>query len=130
MSNTKLGRTVDPNSSASLAHGIYARFTANGVAPDGKAIRAAFIAELKGKDGVVGTLTEGTAQVYYHNCRKALGLTSTRPRSKVADAPAADTVATSDNASADTAASNDSTEASADVATESVASEQDVAQAA
>ena len=80
------GRPVDPKSSQSLAHAIYAREVAAGN-NDGAKIRQAFVNELKGKDG--GSITQGTAQVFYHKCRKALGLTKDRPRvAKSVEAPA------------------------------------------
>jgi len=112
MSNSKrIGRPVDPNSAQSLAHAIYAREIAAGNT-DGAAIRAAFVNELKGRNGA--PITAGTAQVFYHKARKALGLTVLRPRVAKSDASEAvaedagdrtgaeastETVATSDESS-------------------------------
>ena len=85
MSNEKrTGRPVDPNSKASQAHAIYARF--NGQDVKSSVICDALIAELN--------ITKGTAQVYLHNARKALGLTTVREKSVAA--PVADTQVTAD----------------------------------
>lgn len=100
MSNSnRSGRPVDPNSASSRAAAIYNRLLAANPDVKSKAITDAFVAELGVKNG--------TAQVYLHNVRKALGLTTERPRAeKGVPAPvaAAEDKGTSDASASETVA--------------------------
>lgn len=89
MSNpNRPGRPVDPNSKASQAHAIYARFAGQDV--KSATIRDAIMNELQ--------VTKGTAQVYLHYAKKSLGLSTVRgPRAKSVETPVAAPVAQTDS---------------------------------
>ena len=111
--NGKPGRPHDPKSASSQAHEIYARMVDQaGVTP--AQIKAAFVSELGVK--------EGTAQVYYHNCRKAKGLTASRPRKAKAEVAAPESVSSdaSASASSDATETNSSDAASVDSSSDAV----------
>lgn len=111
MSNSnRSGRPVDPNSALSRATAVYDRLVAANPDVKSKAITDALVAELGVKNG--------TAQVYLHKVRSALGLTTERPRvakTEAVAAPATEAVAD---------------KGTSDASTETVAEAEGLAQAA